>query len=196
MAISHYTPITEKPQIELVTMQSSSTSSSDSSDSDSDLGYHAPSLTCGYNFPVSKWVYRKLKKQRKVLLAKYGVDEGSSPSKVHHFPTLNDLPRINYRGNTKDEKGNNDRQAKSTTQESKVICQCNVSPGMSGSVEVIKCRSASERHIEATLVDGRTSRSQISLPNSVERMEACCKSSCNAAGHTMDTFKCYCCPGR
>lgn len=179
-------------------MQSSSKLSSESSDSDSDsdLGYHAPSLTCGYNFPVSKWVYRKLKKQRKALQAKYGVDEGSSPSKVHHFPTLNDLPRINYRGNTKEEKkdkASKDRQVKSSREESKVICPCSVSSGMSGSVEVIKCRSASERLMEATLSDGRT-RSQLSLPNSVERMEACCRNSCSG-GHTMDTFKCYCCPG-
>lgn len=180
-------------------MQSSSTVSSESSDSDSDsdLSYHAPSLTCGYNFPVSKWVYRKLKKQRKALQAKYGVDEGSSPSKVHHFPTLNDLPRINYRGNTKEEKkekASKDRQVKSPTQEKKVICQSNVTSGMSGSVEVIKCRSASERLMETTPSDGRTC-SQTSLPNSIERIEANFRSLC-IGDHTMDTFKCYCCSGR
>ena len=92
---------------------SSSTSSSDcssTSSDESDISYHSPSLSCGYNFPISKWVYRKIKEKHKAT-----TSSGGNP-RVHHFPTLNDLPRINYRGNVNDaadEQGENDVDDKS-----------------------------------------------------------------------------------
>lgn len=62
------------------------------------------SLACGYNFPITNWVIRKInkKKAKAKLKARKKVHSFSkscsSSHRVHHFPTLTNLQRINQRG--------------------------------------------------------------------------------------------------
>lgn len=150
---------------------SSSSSDTDTDSTDSDVSLRSPSFTCGYHFPISKWVYRKIQAQRAArqlaaqrrrrgTASSTGGEDTSSPSsststslssstqkRVHTFPTLNDLPRINYRGNTNANNTNNS-SSKANNAKSSANLPETTSPAPTKKSEIKVSRSQSSKSKE------------------------------------------------